>query len=735
MYRIAIIGGGPGGLMTAHHLEQKYGTDCTTTVFEASGRTGGKMVTSRFSTVPVMYEAGVAEIYNYAMVGPDPLRQLIESLGLKTVPMDGETVVLDGRILNNRNDIRRKCGEATLKAIDEFRARAEKALPKDRWYDGNWKDDNEHPLAKMTCAELLETVPDDTARKFFKVAAHSDLATEPHLTNGLNGIKNFLMDVPGYMDLYSIVGGIELLPLRLRESLTRVEFVMEAPVVKVERTEKGTYLVHFRQNRVVETREFDAVFVSLAHNWLNTVEWGGEKLRRAMTRHISYYDRPAHYVRVSVLFETPFWRKKIKGSWFMSDAFGGCCVYDEGARHDVGPYGVLGWLLGGTDALTYGSFDDERLIAEAIASLPDELHELAKSQKIEAKVHRWLASVNAQPGGYPMQDIRASHMPEPEEHDGLYVVGDYLFDSTLNGVLDSADYATDLFYSLILKRDLFRITAGLKRPCLNGHGNGNGNGNGNGHANGNGHSDEKKKTKVYVPPLIEVTDTIDPARFLQKTRIDRDYFDRYHDNESYEDTFDEYFDAKYVRDLIKIVWGEKPPYKLLDAGSANGLTLEEFAEYDIKAWGVEKSKYIHAQTPKYLRKRNLLGDVRKLPFPDNHFDFVYETCLGYVPENELERAISELHRVARVGVIFASITCDMNPELFKRRNLLRGVKTLMSLWEWGEVFQRYGFSLAIDEDDDKTLARLWKCEEKYNQGDDRWYPDLESLRFCFYSKE
>ena len=35
------------------------------------------------------------------------------------------------------------------------------------------------------------------------------------------------------------------------------------------------------------------------------------------------------------------------------------------------------------------------------------------------------------------------HIPEPVEHPNLFTVGDYLFDSTLNGVLDSADYVAE----------------------------------------------------------------------------------------------------------------------------------------------------------------------------------------------------------------------------------------------------------------------------------------------------
>jgi len=685
MTKVAIIGGGPGGLMTAYQLEQKHRDSCQITLFEASGRTGGKIVTTQFDSAPVIYEAGAAEFYNYAMVGPDPLLELVEKLGLKTVPMSGQTVILDGKILRNKSDIRRLCGRATLEAIGEFRKRCAEAMPKADWYEGTPHFDNTHPWACRTCADILDDVPDDTAREYLQVAVHSDLATEPHLTNGLNGLKNFLMDVPGYLHLYSVNGGNQRLLELLRQQLTNTRVETNCLVTRVEKNPDESYRVSYRRGRteerednIVEHQDFDAVFTALPHNCLGTVEWGGPVLRKAMDSFIAYYDRPGHYLRVTVLFRRPFWREAASDSWFMLDAFGGCCVYDESARHDAGEYGVLSWLIAGADALSLGNFDDQTVTGKVLDSLPEPLRADALSSFLEAKVHRWMASVNAQPGGIPVRDTRSSHMPEPNGHPGLFVVGDYLFDSTLNGVLDSADFATDFFQSWRLKQELMKTTA--------------------------------SKT----------------AR-----RVNRSYFDKYHDNLSYEDSYDWYFDPKYVRDLIKIVWKARPPYRLLDAGAANGLTLPDFAACGIEAWGIENNKYIHNQTPAKWRKRNLLGDIRKLPFPDGHFAFVYETCLAHVPEDQLGMAIRELHRVCRRGVIFASLTSDMNPELFKR-DLLTGVTALMPTWEWGELFTANGFGIAATGGD--TLDRLWRCEEKYNEGDDPWYPDRDSLRYCFYTK-
>ena len=53
------------------------------TIFEASGRLGGKVLTPSFTAAPVRYEAGAAEFYDYSPVGADPLRELVSALGLR----------------------------------------------------------------------------------------------------------------------------------------------------------------------------------------------------------------------------------------------------------------------------------------------------------------------------------------------------------------------------------------------------------------------------------------------------------------------------------------------------------------------------------------------------------------------------------------------------------------------------------------------------------------------------
>ena len=123
MLDLAIVGGGPGGLMSAWYLKKKLGELCRVTIFEASDRLGGKILTRKFDSAPAMYEAGVAEIYDYSMTGPDPLRELIQHFGLQTIPMDAEQVQLDGELLNDVPGMRRKYGAKTADAIEAFRKR------------------------------------------------------------------------------------------------------------------------------------------------------------------------------------------------------------------------------------------------------------------------------------------------------------------------------------------------------------------------------------------------------------------------------------------------------------------------------------------------------------------------------------------------------------------------------------------------------------------------------------
>ena len=79
-------------------------------------------------------------------------------------------------------------------------------------------------------------------------------------------------------------------------------------------------------------------------------------------------------------------------------------------------------------------------------ALPGSLRDQGTREFNEGMVYRWLRSISALPGGHPQKDLASRHVLEPHLHH-ILVVGDYLFDSTLNGVMDSADCVTDMLLS------------------------------------------------------------------------------------------------------------------------------------------------------------------------------------------------------------------------------------------------------------------------------------------------
>lgn len=678
MLDLAIVGGGPGGLMSAWYLKRKLGDLCRVTIYEASDRLGGKVVTRKFDSAPAMYEAGVAEIYDYSMTGPDPLRELIQHFGLQTIPMDAEQVQFGGELLNDVAGMRRKYGARTATAIEAFRKRCAEAMTPMEYYEGVGAHDNENPWAYKTAEQVLdEEVEDETAKRFFKVMARSDIATESHNTNGLNALKNYLMDVDGYIGLYSIQNGNEQL-IECLQSEVNADIQLNHRVLTVGKAPTGRYQLKMMNGKGPETRDFDLVLVCLPHSWLATVGWEGEQLRKSMVKHVSYFDRPAHYLRVSILFDTPFWGEKISGAWFMSEAFGGCCVYNEGARHDVGKHGVLNWLIPGSDALAFANLSDQELIDAALKSLPASLGD-ARSHFMEGKIHRWLSSVNAIPGGLPVRDVMTNHRPEPKEHPGIVVVGDYLFDSTLNGLLDSSDAATDIILTEMMR---------LRR--------------------------ERAEDKP------------------RSDKIDRAYFENYRGLGPYHEAWRHFTDPDYLIRLLDIVWGRTKGAKLLVAGSASGELVGALRDRGIDAFGIENNRAIHARTPKTLEKYNKLGSIADMPFNDGAFDFVFETSLCHVSPKQVVRAIRELNRVVKTGLVFGSITSDMAPALIDRYDLLRGVKKLGTWWEWSELFFGNGFDLSMHRKD--CTDALWEATLAANKGPGQWYADADSLRYSFFDK-
>jgi monoamine oxidase/SAM-dependent methyltransferase len=695
-FDVAIIGGGPGGLMTAMHINQKVGDEAKITIFEQSNRLGGKLMTGKFEKADALYEIGVAEIYDYDHLGHDPLKHLItQTLGLEIQKMDSECVIIDDKIMNNVADIEKLCGRKTKDAIVSFRKKCASVMTTDQYFEGVGRDDNDHPwMFKSGLDVIHDEIKDEMARRYVRINAHSDIAIGPNETSGLNALKNFLMDYDEYIQYYCVEGGNERIAEKLAE-IVRAEIALYTRVRRIGRTEDGRYrLTIIGRDGKETTRDFDFVVVSLPYNWLQTIEWEGEGLYRAMGKHLDLFNVPAHYLRVAISFEERFWDKHVEGSWWMSDHFNGHCVYIESTRYDYGSKrGGLNWLIAGSDALALANLPDDHLIRMALESLPAQMRDAARKTMIEGKVHRWLNTVNGIPGGRPVRDTQVNHQPEPKLHPGLFVTGDYLFDATVNGVLDSADCASDMLMSEYVQRDY-----------------------------------EERIRRRTPGGKAKQASAITAAR-----NINRQYFENYWQQGPYAEVWDKFFNAEYLRDAIRLAFGEKAEdFSILDAGSASGQTVGALRKLGLKAQGVEKNAWIHEQTPKALMRYNTLGDVTDLPFKDNQFDYIYETCLANLPRHKVVPAIEELHRVAKKGVILGSVTSDLSWDSLITMEQERGVKTFGTLWQWSDWFFNVGFEHATE--DPKLLERLYQRAAAAGFGKGRWFEDAESMGFVFFRK-
>ncbi len=437
-WKVGIVGGGPGGLMTAYLLQKLANSPLQVTLFEASSRLGGKILSPNFSTLPIRYEAGAAEFYDYSQFGEDPLKELVAEMGLPIRPMGGPAVIMHERILSNIDDIEDELGSTACRALVAFDRAAKDRITPQEFYHSDYPEGGFEEADPQRFDSLLAGVADRSSREYIHNLIHSDLATEPHETSLTYGLQNYLMNDPAYMHLYGIEGGNERLPLELAARIDAT-FLMQHQVHTVRKVDEELLRIDSLHQGVLRHDDFDYVVVALPHNHLPAVTFGGERLADALHEHYTYYDHPAHYLRITILFKKPFWREAFTDSYWMLDHFGGCCLYDESSREVDSTHGVLGWLLGGTAAQKMSPLSDQELIAQALESLPEFLAH-GRNQILEGRVHRWIGAVNAMPGGLVARPMDRRHQPEPIEHSNLFLVGDYLFDSTLNGVLDSAEY-------------------------------------------------------------------------------------------------------------------------------------------------------------------------------------------------------------------------------------------------------------------------------------------------------
>ena len=191
-----------------------------------------------------------------------------------------------------------------------------------------------------------------------------------------------------------------------------------------------------------------------------------------------------------------------------------------------------------------------------------------------------------------------------------------------------------------------------------------------------------------------------------------------------------FFPVEALADMIGITWGLKRGAKILHVGSASGRTVEGLRALGFDAVGVESNRLAHVATPPTVGHHNRQCDLTRLPFADREFDLVIETGLCRLTRPDAVRAIQEIRRVSKCGMVLGSVTTDLSIDLIERHNLLEGVRMLGSRWDWSEKLYAAGFVHALM--DPSLLDEVWKRAVAMGAGPGHWYEDAEAMLFCFY---
>ena len=188
--------------------------------------------------------------------------------------------------------------------------------------------------------------------------------------------------------------------------------------------------------------------------------------------------------------------------------------------------------------------------------------------------------------------------------------------------------------------------------------------------------------------------------------------------------------APAVAGILAATWGLGRGAKLLHVGSGAGHMVAALRALGFDATGVEGNRAACLATPPELMKHNFHADIACLPFEDGEFEAVIETGLCRAAPNDVEKAIAELRRVTKRGVILGSVTTDLSIDVIERFNLLEDTSLLCSRWDWSEKFYAAGFAHALFNPE--RLGEAWERAEAAGASTGQWYEDPESLLYCVY---
>lgn len=137
----------------------------------------------------------------------------------------------------------------------------------------------------------------------------------------------------------------------------------------------------------------------------------------------------------------------------------------------------------------------------------------------------------------------------------------------------------------------------------------------------------------------------------------------------------------------------KKNFKILDVGCGKGFFLCDFKKMfpNINTFGIDVSKYAVKKAPKLIKDNLIVGNAKKLPWPDNYFDIAFSfNTLHNLYNFELFDALKEINRVSKKK--FVTVESYRNEK--EKANLLYWQVTCESFytpqeWKWFFKITKY----------------------------------------------
>ena len=113
--------------------------------------------------------------------------------------------------------------------------------------------------------------------------------------------------------------------------------------------------------------------------------------------------------------------------------------------------------------------------------------------------------------------------------------------------------------------------------------------------------------------------------------------------------------------------------KILDVGCAKGFLVNEFNIFKMDAYGIDISEYALSKAEGEFKSKLLIGNAKRIDFPDNYFDLVISfNTIHNLPYNDCISSITEIIRTSKK---YKFIQVDAYDNEIEKKEFLKWVLT------------------------------------------------------------